>query len=123
MRVERARLATCGRRTERVADLRRPGFPVKRSDGPDPQTAKTRHGGPGALQACHSAPVSGYVVEGHAPAALVARLLRACPPVLGLAVPGMPAGSPGMERPAARADRCQVLPFGRSGQTAAFATR
>jgi hypothetical protein len=61
-------------------------------------------------------------VEGHVPADLIDRLLRERPPVVGLAVPGMPAGSPGMET-SGRAERYQVLAFDRAGRTTVFATR
>lgn len=60
---------------------------------------KARGGVPAALAGCHTAFVDGYVVEGHVPADLVTRLLEERPNVLGLAVPGMPEGSPGMEGP------------------------
>ncbi len=84
---------------------------------------KAKHGVPAALQACHTALVDGYVVEGHVPADLIVRLLRERPPVVGLAVPGMPAGSPGMEVPGSPADRYQVFTFDRIGKTAVFASR
>jgi hypothetical protein len=65
--------------------------------------------------------VSGYVVEGHVPADLIRRLLRERPPVVGLAVPGMPRGSPGMEGPVK--DPYEVLTFDRSGKTSVYAKR
>jgi hypothetical protein len=114
---------TCGCCAEWVAHLRRHGFRVKTEDVADVQPVKVRHGVPGGLQSCHTALVGGYVIEGHVPADLVERLFRQRPPVVGLAVPGMPVGSPGMEVPGARADRYQVVTFDRSGQTAVFATR
>jgi len=83
---------------------------------------KRKHGVPPALEGCHTALVEGYVVEGHVPADLIDRLLRERPPVVGLTVPGMPAGSPGMET-SGRAERYQVLTFDRSGRTTVFATR
>ena len=64
----------------------------------DVQAVKAEHGVPAALQSCHTAVVDGYVVEGHVPAADVARLLSEAPEATGLAVPGMPVGSPGMEQ-------------------------
>ena len=88
----------------------------------DLASVKKKHGVPAALESCHTALVDGYVVEGHVPADLIDRLLRERPPVVGLAVPGMPAGSPGMET-AGRAERYQVLTFDRSGRTTVFATR
>lgn len=114
---------TCGCCTEWVAHLRRHGFRVKVEDVTSLQPIKTRHGVPEALQSCHTALVGGYVVEGHVPADLVERLLREPPKVAGIAVPGMPVGSPRMEVPGARAERYQVLTFDRSGQTEVFATR
>jgi hypothetical protein len=114
---------TCGCCAEWVVHLRRHGFQVKTEDLTDLQPIKTRHGVPSALQSCHTALVGGYVVEGHVPAELVDRLLRERPRAVGIAVPGMPVGSPGMEVPGRPADRYQVVTFDRSGQTGVFATR
>ena len=108
---------------EWVTHLRRHGFRVRTEDLTDLQPIKTRHGVPAELQSCHTALVAGYVVEGHVPADLVERLLRERPRVAGLAVPGMPVGSPGMEVPGMPADRYRVLTFDRSGKTEVFATR
>ena len=114
---------TCGCCTEWVGHLRRHGFRVRTEDLTDLSSIKTRHGVPAALQSCHTALVEGYVVEGHVPADLVERLLRERPRIAGLAVPGMPVGSPGMEVPGVPADRYRVLTFDRSGKTDVFATR
>ncbi|MGH7264226.1 MAG: DUF411 domain-containing protein [Candidatus Rokuibacteriota bacterium] len=84
---------------------------------------KTKHRVPTDLQACHTALVEGYVIEGHVPADLIVRLLQKRPPAVGLAVPGMPAGSPGMETPGAPAERYEVFTFDRNGKTRVFATR
>ncbi len=84
---------------------------------------KAKHAVPADLQACHTALVAGYVVEGHVPADLIVRLLRERPRVVGLAVPGMPAGSPGMEVPGSPAARYQVFTFDGGGKTGVFATR
>ena len=81
---------------------------------------KTRYGVPEELTSCHTAIVGGYVIEGHVPAADVQRLLSEQPQVLGLAVPGMPMGSPGMES-GDRIDPYKVVSFTRTGQTATFA--
>lgn len=78
---------------------------------------------PPALAACHTALVAGYVVEGHVPADLIDRLLRERPPIVGIAVPGMPPGSPGMETPGQAAARYQVLAFDRNGRSTVFASR
>jgi hypothetical protein len=84
---------------------------------------KKELGVPAALQACHTALVEGYVIEGHVPADLIDRLLRERPAVLGLAVPGMPVGSPGMEAPGHATERYQVIAFDRAGRTTVYATR
>jgi len=78
---------------------------------------------PRALQSCHTAVVEGYVIEGHVPADVIDRLLRERPSVVGLAVPGMPVGSPGMEAPGRAAERYDVLTFDRTGRTTVFARR
>jgi hypothetical protein len=84
---------------------------------------KTRYGIPGDLEACHTALVGGYVVEGHVPADLIVRLLRERPQVVGLAVSGMPTGSPGMEAPSSPAQPYQVFSWDRGGKRSVFATR
>lgn len=78
---------------------------------------------PPALQSCHTGVVDGYVIEGHVPADLIDRLLRDRPPVVGLAVPGMPVGSPGMEAAGQKPERYEVLAFDRKGQTTLYASR
>ena len=106
-----------------MGHLRANGYPVKAEDVPNVTPIKRRYGVPARLEACHTALVEGYVLEGHVPADLIDRLLRERPPVTGLAVPGMPAGAPGMESPGQTPERYQVLSFDRSGKTAVFATR
>jgi len=82
---------------------------VKRDGGVPPQ-----------MSSCHTAIIDGYVVEGHVPAEQVKELLAARPSIAGIAVPGMPVGSPGMEGPNARP--YQVLSFTHSGEAQVFAT-
>ncbi|GAB4159747.1 MAG: hypothetical protein Fur0021_30950 [Candidatus Promineifilaceae bacterium] len=77
---------------------------------------------PAALQSCHTAIVDGYVIEGHVPAAEVERLLTERPNIAGLAVPGMPIGSPGMEVEGAAAQPYDVLAFDKSGNVEIFAS-
>ena len=84
---------------------------------------KAKHSVPADLEACHTALVDGYVVEGHVPADLIVRLLRERPSVVGLAVPGMPVGSPGMEAPGSPAQPYQVFTFDSKGNRGVFATR
>jgi hypothetical protein len=74
---------------------------------------------PEQLHACHTAFVNGYVIEGHVPASDIQRLLAEKPKMAGLAVPGMPVGSPGMEM--GRAERYDVIAFNRDGTTRIFA--
>jgi hypothetical protein len=89
----------------------------------DVGSIKRRHGVPQKLGSCHTALVDGYVIEGHVPADLIDRLLTERPRVVGLAVPGMPAGSPGMEVPGQSAQRYEVLAFTSTGGTRVFAVR
>jgi hypothetical protein len=106
-----------------VGHLRASGYPVKEENVPDVTPIKRRYGVPNRLEGCHTALVEGYVVEGHVPADLIDRLLRERPRAAGLVVPGMPAGSPGMESPGQAPEPYQVLLFDRSGKTEVYAAR
>jgi hypothetical protein len=106
-----------------VGHLRASGFEVREENVGDLVPVEQRLGVPAALQSCHTAVIGDYVVEGHVPADLIRRLLRERPAVLGLAVPGMPVGAPGMETPGRPAERYDVLTFDRSGRTTVFARR
>ena len=77
--------------------LRANGFRVNPVDVKDPTEYRRRHGIPDSLGSCHTAVIEGYAIEGHVPAADIKRLLAERPKARGLAVAGMPAGSPGME--------------------------
>jgi hypothetical protein len=77
---------------------------------------------PRELQACHTAIVDGYVIEGHVPATDVQRLLKERPDIKGLAVKGMPLGSPGMDSSDAAANPFEVYTFNDLGETAVFAS-
>lgn len=96
---------------------------MKTEDNDDLSPIKRKLGVPPALQSCHTALVEGYVIEGHVPADVIDRLLRQRPTVVGLAVPGMPSGSPGMEVPGRLPDRYKVLTFDREGRTTVYAKR
>lgn len=111
---------TCGCCTKWVEHMQAAGFKVKLENVQDMSTIKTRFQVPPKLHSCHTALVAGYVIEGHVPAAEVWRLLREKPNVAGLAVPGMPIGSPGMEQ-GNRQDPYEVLTFTTAGQTQVFA--
>lgn len=86
----------------------------------NPGEYRRKYGIPDALGGCHTAVVSGYAIEGHVPAKEIKRLLAERPKARGLAVPGMPAGSPGME--GARKDPYDVLLVKPDGSTAVFQT-
>lgn len=90
---------------------------VKAVDHPDMGAIKAENGVPNDLRSCHTAIVEGYVIEGHVPAADIARLLEERPAgVTGLAVAGMPMGSPGMEHGDHR-QAYQVIAFGPEGRS------
>jgi hypothetical protein len=86
----------------------------------DMAEVKRTFGIPMALASCHTAVVNGYVIEGHIPGEDVRRFLAEAPPARGLAVPQMPAGSPGMELESGRVDPYEVLLFRSDGQTEVF---
>lgn len=106
-----------------MGHLRASGFEVREENVGDLAPVKRRLQVPAALQSCHTAVIGDYVVEGHVPADLIQRLLRERPAVVGLAVPGMPIGAPGMETAGRTAERYDVLTFDRSGRTTVFARR
>lgn len=89
---------TCGCCGEWVKHMRASGFRVDTHEVADVTPIKRRYGVPDALSSCHTAIVGGYAIEGHVPAADIKRLLREGTKAKGLAVPGMVAGSPGMEQ-------------------------
>ena len=99
--------------------LRESGFSVREIASTDMQRIKSEAGVPETLGSCHTATVGGYIVEGHVPAQDVRRLLAEKPAISGLAVPGMPLGSPGMEGPYP-AERYDVLGFDPEGGTRVF---
>lgn len=111
---------TCGCCKKWIQHMEANGFKVTARDMLDVSPIKMKHGVLPELASCHTAIVDGYVIEGHVPAQDVRRLLRERPKVTGLAVPGMPVGSPGMEY-GAHKDRYQVLTFSPSGKTTVFA--
>ena len=82
---------------------------------------KRKYGVPEKLSACHTALIEGYVIEGHVPADLIYKLLKEKPQVVGLAVPGMPVGSPGME--GGKPEPYEVLTFDKNGNTIVYAKR
>mgnify|MGYP002780612130 CR=1 FL=1 len=103
-----------------VDHMKAAGFAVQDVVTEDMATLKTQQGVPEDVASCHTAIASGYVIEGHVPAADVQRLLSEQPDVLGIAAPGMPMGSPGMEM-GDRVDPYAVVSFTQAGDTVTFA--
>lgn len=97
--IEVYKSATCGCCHEWVEHLRANGFTVKAYDVANPSDYREKFGIPNELGSCHTGIVAGYALEGHVPAQEIKRLLAERPKAKGLAVPGMPLGSPGMEGP------------------------
>lgn len=102
---------SCGCCTKWVDHLAENGFEVTVQSLDDLSPVKSRLGVPQELQSCHTAEIDGYVIEGHVPAGDIERLLEERPDATGIAVPGMPVGSPGMEY-GARKDPYDVILFG-----------
>ena len=104
-----------------VDHLRQAGFIVEvRGDGSDIHEVKARYGIPAELAACHTAEVSGYVIEGHVPADDVKKLLAAKPAgIIGLTIPGMPQSAPGMDMTPFQP--YDVLTFDKDGKTTVYA--
>jgi hypothetical protein len=114
--------AQCGCCKNWVEHLRQNGFEVTANDVNDLAAIKKKLGVPEALGSCHTAVVGQYVVEGHVPAADIRKLLAEKPTVVGIGVPGMPAGSPGMEVPGRLPDRYDVTAFAKDGTQRVFAS-
>jgi hypothetical protein len=98
-----------------VDHLKAEGFAVEVIETAGLDRVKAKLGVPNDLAACHTAEVEGYVIEGHVPAVAIRRLVSEKPQAKGLAVPGMPVGSPGMEVAGAQADVYDVVLFGAFG--------
>lgn len=107
---------SCGCCGAWVDHMRQAGFLVEVIETSELNRVRAKLGVPQALAACHTAEVGGYVIEGHVPAAAVKRLLTEKPQGKGLAVPGMPVGSPGMEMEGTEPETYDVVLFGPDGQ-------
>jgi hypothetical protein len=112
---------TCGCCKAWMEHVQRAGFVCVARDLPDLSETKAAFGIPRALESCHTAQIGRYLVEGHVPVDLILRLLREQPDARGLAVPGMPIGSPGME--GGTPEKYDVLLFDRAGRTRVYASR
>ncbi len=98
------------------------GYTAKVEDVQDLAEVKSRYQVPAQLQSCHTAIIDGYVIEGHVPVTEIERLVAERPDIAGLAVPGMPVGSPGMDVEGADPQPFEVIAFDKSGKTEVFAS-
>lgn len=112
---------SCGCCKKWVSHLEKNGYSIEVHNQYDMSPIKAEYDVPRRLQSCHTAKVGDYVIEGHVPADEIDRLLKEKPQITGLAVPGMPMGSPGMEGP--RKDAYDVLSFTKNGKTTVYANR
>jgi hypothetical protein len=113
---------SCGCCAKWVDHMKAAGFKVQVQDMDDLTEIKQASGVPMKLRTCHTAVVGSYVVEGHVPADLVKKMLSEKPKMTGIAVPGMPVGSPGMESGNEKAPYDVVL-FDKTGKTTVYAKR
>jgi len=118
--IEVVKSPTCGCCNQWVEHLRREGFEVRIVDTEDVSATARWLGVPDDLRSCHTGSIGGYAIEGHVPAADIRRLLAERPQALGIAVPGMPIGSPGMEQGDTRQPYAVIL-FTRDGRRTTFA--
>jgi hypothetical protein len=111
----------CGCCEKWAEQLKAAGFEVDMLDDPDLSARRSAAGVPDDLAGCHTALMGDYVIEGHVPLADIQRLLTEKPPIKGIAVPGMPTGSPGMEMGESR-DAYEVWAFNLDGARRIFAS-
>jgi len=102
-----------------VAHMQKAGFKTTVTESA--QRIQNTPGVPASARSCHTATIGGYLVEGHVPVEDVKRLLTERPNIVGIAAPGMPVGSPGMEMPSGQKQPFDVIAFDRSGKTTVFA--
>ena len=118
--IEVVKSPYCGCCTQWIEYLRHEGFEVNVTEAEDVTPAARRLGVPDDLRSCHSASIEGYAIEGHVPVEDINRLLAERPAAAGLAVPGMPVGSPGMEQ-GDRRQAYETILFTRDGRRRVFA--
>ena len=114
---------SCGCCAKWVDYMKARGFDPKVQDVENIGALKQKLGVRPDYSSCHTSEIGGYVVEGHVPAEAVQRLLKERPKIAGIAVPNMPAGSPGMEVPDGRKDPYNILAFTSDGRTTVFEKR
>ncbi|MDP2903754.1 MAG: DUF411 domain-containing protein [Methylovulum sp.] len=113
------RSPTCSCCEKWLAHLQQNNFAIKDIVTNDMQAIKTKYGVTPELASCHTAIINGYVIEGHVPAGDIRNLLKTKPKVTGIAVPGMPAGTPGMEM-GAKKEAYDVVSFDSQHRTQVF---
>lgn len=115
---------TCGCCNDWIKHLEDSGFKVEAVNVPDSRHVRAKFGMPAKFASCHTGLVGGYVVEGHVPAREVRKLLQEKPAALGISVPAMPLGSPGMDGPSYRGmrDPYDVLLVHRDGTSRVYAS-
>jgi hypothetical protein len=111
---------TCGCCKSWVDAVKAAGFTVEVHDVDDVTPIKEDAGVPADKRSCHTAIVDGYAIEGHVPPATIKKFLAEHPKAAGLAVPGMPAGSPGMEMPGQQPDHFDVIAFQANGSSSVY---
>jgi hypothetical protein len=114
---------SCGCCVQWIDYMRKNGFDPKVQDVENIGALKLKLGVRAEFSSCHTSEIGGYVVEGHVPVEVVQRLLKERPKIAGIAVPNMPAGSPGMEVPDGRKDPYNILAFTSDGKTTVYDRR
>jgi hypothetical protein len=114
--------STCGSSAKWVDHLKASGFAPSVHDEEGMDAIKDDLGVPAGVRSCHTALAGKYLIEGHVPAADIHRLLAEKPKVKGLAVPGMPTGTPGMAEPGSTAEPFEVVSFDSTGKTTHYAS-
>lgn len=112
---------TCGCCAKWVEYMEANGFAASITNMPDVTPIKVSNGLPPRLSSCHTTLIAGYVIEGHVPVSDIRRLLKEKPAIAGLAAPGMPAGSPGMDVPNSPA--YDIIAFDKAGKTSVYSTQ
>jgi len=121
LEIEVYRSPSCGCCSKWLAHLKENQFDVKDYLTNDVQAIKDKYGVPQNMASCHTAIINGYVVEGHVPAADIRKLLKLKPAVIGISVPGMPVGTPGMEM-GGRKDAYKVISFDKNENYQVFSS-
>jgi hypothetical protein len=114
---------SCGCCVKWIDYMRSHGFDPKVQDVENIGAVKLKLGVREEFSSCHTSEIGGYVVEGHVPVETVQRMLKERPKIAGLAVPNMPAGSPGMEVPGGRKEAYNILAFTSDGKTTVYDKR